>query len=57
MSDALARVSEFLASGHTGSLTLNIDRGIITSIEIKERLRTDGKSDTSKTLDLLKRAT
>jgi hypothetical protein len=56
MSEAIERVSAFLASGQTGSLTLNVDRGIITSIEVREKLRTDGKHDTVKVLDRLVRA-
>ncbi len=50
MSDASRRVAEFLAAGGTGQIILNCDRGVICSVELKERLRTDGKWDTAKLL-------
>jgi hypothetical protein len=34
-----ARMRAFLAGGHTGSLTLNVGAGAVTSLEIREHIR------------------
>lgn len=53
MSEATDRIVLFLAERRTGQILLNVDRGVICSAELKERLRTDGKGDTAVLLDTL----